>query len=123
MKPADEPLSPSSLTCAGAEPGATGALNAYLPSKSGVLKMPNYLNHWAEPGTASRRSPDKHLSMAGTNAPNDRPAVETPEDERLPPVPDARYGTFDVPDGTTVLFDREADDAWLRADCVMEVGP
>jgi len=80
------------------------------------------INTWLEPGTASGRSPDKHLSMGDTNERTDRVAVETPADERLPPVPDARYGAFDVADGTTVLFDREAEDAWLRADCAVEVG-
>jgi hypothetical protein len=59
--------------------------------------------------------------MIGTNGPNDRTAVSTPEDEALPPVPDERYGAFDVADGTTVVFDREGDDAWLRADCATEV--
>jgi hypothetical protein len=60
--------------------------------------------------------------MAGTNEPNEMAAVRTPEDERLPSVHDDRYGAFDVADGTTVLYDSEADDAWLRADCVVEVG-
>ncbi|WP_276260426.1 hypothetical protein [Haloglomus litoreum] len=59
--------------------------------------------------------------MIETNEPNDRAAVDTPEGEQLPPIPGARYGAFDVADGTTMIFDREADDAWLRADCATEV--
>ena len=51
--------------------------------------------------------------------PNGPETVDTPEDEQLPPVPDARYGAFDVADGTTVVFDRGAEDARVRADCAV----
>jgi hypothetical protein len=27
----------------------------------------------------------------------------------------SRYGTFDVGDGTTVVYDRDAEDAWMRS--------
>lgn len=49
--------------------------------------------------------------------------VETPEDDSLPAVADERYGAFDVEDGSTVLFDREADGAWVRGDCAIQLRP
>jgi len=51
--------------------------------------------------------------------PNEPETVDTPEGEQLPPVPDARYGAFDAGDGTTVVFDRGAEDARVRADCAV----
>jgi hypothetical protein len=51
------------------------------------------------------------------------PDVETPDDDRLPTVEDDRYSTFDVEDGSTVIFDREADDAWLQGDCAVDLRP
>lgn len=49
--------------------------------------------------------------------------VETPDDHRLPSVEDERYGAFDAEDGSTVLFDREGEDAWVQRDCAVELRP
>jgi hypothetical protein len=47
--------------------------------------------------------------------------VETPEADCLPTVEADRYSTFDVEDGSTVLFDRQVDDAWLRCEFAVEL--
>ena len=47
--------------------------------------------------------------------------VESPEDDSLPSVEDERYGVFDVEDGTTVLFDRRVDNAWVRTDTAVRL--
>jgi hypothetical protein len=60
--------------------------------------------------------------MGGTDEPTDLTTIETPRDSRLPPVPGERYGSLDVADGTTLLFDREEESAWLRADCAVVPG-
>lgn len=69
--------------------------------------------------TASRGSVPYVLLMRSTD---DIPAdVATPEDDSLPAVEDERYGTFDVKDGTTVVFDRRQDNAWVRSDTAVRL--
>jgi hypothetical protein len=50
------------------------------------------------------------------------PAVETAHDDRLPTVRPERYGAFRIGGGETVLYDSDSPDAWVRADCAVELG-
>jgi hypothetical protein len=49
-------------------------------------------------------------------------AVETAHDDRLPTVRPERYGAFRTGGGETVLYDSDSPDAWVRADCAVELG-
>lgn len=43
--------------------------------------------------------------------PTDAPEVETAEDER--------YGTIETADGETIVYDREAPEAWVQSDTLV----
>lgn len=49
-------------------------------------------------------------------------AVETAHDDRLPTVHPERYGAVRTGGGATVLYDSDSPDAWIRADCAVELG-
>lgn len=47
--------------------------------------------------------------------------VETTSSDQLPSIHPERYGAFETRRGETVLYDSEADGAWIRGDCAVEV--
>lgn len=67
------------------------------------------------------------LRMVGRNVTrmhtdNPEPStVETAHGDQLPSIHPERYGAFETSRGETVLYDSEADGAWIRADCAVEV--